>query len=48
MIEIIVIAAFVIIIWREIRKEDKDPSYRSWMTRGDSHWDHWNHTKYGD
>ncbi len=46
MIEIIVIAAFVIIIWREIRKEDKDPSYRSWMDG--SHWDHWNHREYGD
>lgn len=46
--EIIAIIVFAILAIIEGRKEKRDPTYRSWMTRGDSHWDHWNHTKYGD
>ena len=35
MIEIIVIAVFAFIIIQEVKKERKDPNYRSWMDDGD-------------
>ena len=36
MIEIIVIAVFSFIIIQEVKKERKDPKYRSWMDKGDN------------
>lgn len=35
MIEIIVIAVFAFIIIQKVKKERKDPNYRSWMDNGD-------------
>ncbi len=40
MIWIGIIVVFGIIFFREERKKEKDPNYRSWMDSG-SHWDHW-------
>ncbi len=46
MIWIGIIVVFGVIFFREERKKEKDSNYRSWMEG--SHWDHWNHRKYGD
>lgn len=45
--ELVIVIVFIIQYLIESRKKRRDPTYNSWID-WDTHWDHWNHRKYGD